>query len=170
MSRAAKPRSSGRVWILMILGLISINVVIVGVTVYFALSDKSVAVEPDYYAKAVRFDQTMRQREASAKLGWSADPSLRPSPDGRSMQLAIAITNRGGQPVEGALVQAEAFASARAARRQELTLAPAADQPGVYLADVIIDRPGLWRIRIAVRRGEEFFVRDTDLIVPDLLR
>ena len=164
----AKP--AGRIWPAIIVSLLSMNACIVAITVYFATSDKSVATEPDYYAKAVDFGNAIEQRTANARLGWSAHPTLRASHDGRTMELAIALADREGSPIADAAVSAVVFASARAGQRQSLALSATDPASGVYLAPLSIDRSGVWNIRINAARGRETFTRETDLLVPELPR
>jgi nitrogen fixation protein FixH len=164
-----RPRS-GRWWPMLIVSLLGMNASIVGVTVYFAFSDKSAATEPDYYAKALDFDSTIRQREASARLGWTAAPMLRATKDGKSMELAITLVDREDRPVTGATVSAIAFASARSGQRQAISLVAVDSLSGVYAAPLGIDRSGRWNIRITATRGGDTFMRETDLLVPELSR
>ncbi len=181
---SAPRRASGRPWIAMILGLLSLNATIVGTTVYLALSDSTSAIEPDYYARALHYDDVIQQRAASAKLGWKADASFRVAPGGRSMELAVTLKDREGRPVEHADVRAVAFASVRASERQSLALrelapgggsteaahaaagANQAGEPGVYAAPLRIGATGAWRITITAQRMSETFVSQTDLFVP----
>ncbi len=94
----ASKRSSGRMWPVMIFSLLSMNAGIVGVTLYFALSDKSAATEPDYYAQAIDHDATMRRRAASLRLGWKAMATLRRRPMGRrSSSRSAWWIGRGGR-------------------------------------------------------------------------
>ena len=46
--------------------LLAMNMVIVGITVYAALSDKSVSIEKRYYEKALAWDETAKQRDLNA--------------------------------------------------------------------------------------------------------
>lgn len=161
----AAPRSSGRAWLLMVVGLLAMNASIVAATVFFAVRDDSAATEPNYYAKAVAYGDTIRLREAGKRLGWKAEPTLRPAADGLSMELAVTVTDRDGVPIDGAAVTAEAFANARSGDRQSLQLARLAG--GEYAAPVRITRSGLWRVRLLVRRADDAFAYETDLLVPD---
>ncbi len=160
-------RGTGRIWPLLIVALIAMNASIVGITVYFATSDKSGSVEPDYYAQALKYGDTIRQRATSAALGWTAEPSLRAAAGGRTMDLVIALEDRSGHPIDGAIIHVMAFASARASDRQSLTLGPDGVNTGQYVSLIRIDRSGLWCLRITVQRGADTFSRQTDLLIPD---
>ncbi|MBL8763319.1 MAG: FixH family protein [Phycisphaerae bacterium] len=162
--------SSGRLWPVLILMLIGMNASIVGATVYFALSDGSVATEPEYYAKALRFEETIRQRERSAELGWIARPTVRWLDNGRAARLVVTLSDREGRAINGARVTAVAFANVRSGERQPLNLGPTDLGAGEYEAPIRIDRPGLWHIRIGAEHEGSSFVRETDLLVPDPAR
>jgi len=179
---AGAPRSvrtsRGHRWVAMIFGLIGLNMTIVGFTLYFALTDKSSAIEPDYYARALKYDEVIQQRAASAALGWKATASLRPSPSGTSVELVVNLVDREGHAVERADVTATAFASVRAGERQTLTLREDREAPtievgatpravaGTYAAPMRLSAPGVWRVDVTAKRGRDTFAQQTDLFVP----
>jgi nitrogen fixation protein FixH len=165
-ARTAIGPGAGRMWPAMIVGLISLNASIVAVTVFFAFSDKSVATEPDYYTKALNYNDTILQRATNQRLAWRLTPSLRPASDGRSIELAASLADRDGAPIAGARIETIAFASVRSGARQQLQLA-ASRAPGEYTAPIRIDRPGQWYLRFTVVSGADTFTRETTLLVPD---
>lgn len=162
--RSAAERRAGWIWPMFIVGLLSINATVVGVTVYCAMGDKSAAVEPDYYAKAVNFNQTLAQRETNTRLGWTADASLAPAADGGPARLCINLADASGAGLHDAVIDAELFSNLRASQRQQLKLSPTGE--GRYAAPARIDRSGLWQVRVRVQRGDQTFTHDTQLLVP----
>jgi nitrogen fixation protein FixH len=147
----------------MVFGLLGLNVAVVGVTLYLAHSDASFAVEPDYYQKAVEWDESARARAASDRLGWTG--SLEVSPGSAAPPfVTVRLIDRAGAPVADAHVQAAAFASARAAERRLLTLPQT--QPGIYAAAMPDARPGQWEFRISATRGSERFQTSVERTVP----
>ena len=154
-------RARGLHWPLAIVSLLGLNMVIVFITVAYATGDKSAAVEPDYYRKAVEWDQVAAEHEASRKLGWQAGTWIDFS--GPTSHLLVTLTDREGRPVRGAQVEAETFASLRSADRQTLHLLPsdaAPDTASAYSAPISIHQPGLWEVRLTCRRGDETFMAD----------
>jgi nitrogen fixation protein FixH len=125
-----------------------------------------VATEPDYYAKAINYEQTIVQRQTNAKLGWSASPSLDGDAATGAISLAVTLLDKAGEPVKGATVSAVAFASARSGQRQMLTLAAIDAATGKYSSPIKINRSGVWVVRITATRGDETFTRETELFVP----
>jgi nitrogen fixation protein FixH len=132
----------------------------VGVNVWvmhLARSDPSFAVEADYYARAVHWDDELAQRRRNEALGWQAAPSLARDA-GESTLLRVRLTDAAGRPLGDAAVAVEAFAVARSARVERATLAPApGEAPGAYDGRLRMAQPGLWELRVvATRNGERF--------------
>jgi nitrogen fixation protein FixH len=69
--------------------------------------------------------------------------------------LTITLTNRDGQPLDGADVTVEAFAHSRANDRLQLELRPLGD--GHYAVESPFRRAGLWEFRFTVQRGPDTF-------------
>ena len=137
--------------------LLGTNVCIVGATVYLANSDRSFAVVPDYYQKALAWNQTLAQQQRNAALGWSATVSVgAESTLGRT--VSVRLLDRAGMPVERANVELIAFHDARAADQYGATLSEAA--PGVYETAMPIERAGSWEFRIRVQHGTDVFTAE----------
>jgi nitrogen fixation protein FixH len=151
------------VWPLGIVALLLMNMTIVGITVYFAASDPSVGVEPDYYQKAVAWDKTARQREADRALGWQASADVGRGEAGRPA-LVVTLADREGRPISGAQVTAVAFPNTRSTQRQTLTLAPAGE--GRYTAPLALTAGGLWQVRLEARTTADTFTSTCTLIAP----
>lgn len=131
-----------------------------GVNIAFMIvanRDPSFAVEPDYYRKALEWDQTMAQEARNAELGWTISARLGPAGVGAG-RLVATIRDRAGALLGGATVTVEAFPSARAREIATLALAPTGEA-GVYAATLPSGRPGLWELRMRVSRGGEVFTR-----------
>lgn len=140
------------------IGIALVLALTVGSNIWMAIiasSDEAFAVEPDYYRKAVHFDDEMALRAESARLGWSVRPELRlgtPSAPGR---LAVKVRDAAGAPVPGATVTLVAMHNARASRQLTATLADAGD--GRYETALDAQRPGEWELRLMVTRGSDRF-------------
>lgn len=138
-------------WPAAIIGLIGLNMAIVGATIYFATHDPSAAVEPDYYQKAVDWDADARERARSERLGWTASVEL-DAPG----ELSVRLTDRDGHAVAGAQIVVRAFAVARAGDRQTLTCTET--QSGRYVAPIAVSRRGLWQFHVDARRAGDHHV------------
>jgi nitrogen fixation protein FixH len=162
-TRATRRTPSGWPWPLAIVVLLVSGV---GSNIAFmvvASGDASFAVERDYYRKALDWDRTMAQEAANAALGWAVSAEFEGGAPPGETRLVARVVDRAGAPVPGAQVAVEAFASARAAEVFSAALEPRSD--GLHSATLPSARPGLWEIRLRVRRGEEVF---TQIISRDL--
>ncbi|MFO0785992.1 MAG: FixH family protein [Phycisphaerales bacterium] len=161
---AAAP-AGGKKWIAMIFSLIGLNMCIVGATVYFAVSDKTVAVEPDYYAKAIAYDDVIAQRSENSRLGWKTTPTLLQRAGQDNLELSVTVSDRDGAPLRGANIQVVLFPNLRAQDRQTLKLSEVATTPGSYSAPCRMIATGTWRIRTSIRRGDSVFTNERDVAV-----
>lgn len=142
---------TGRGMIAMVFALLGGSVLTCVALATAANSDPGFAVEPDYYGKAVRWDQTTAEHAASAALGWTLTLATRPAGPGE-VQLLATLRTADGRLVEGARLHLEAFANARAAAIHEVDMI---EEAGVHQAIVPIGTPGLWELRWRAVRGTE---------------
>jgi nitrogen fixation protein FixH len=156
-------------WPGMIFVLIGINVCIVMLTVVLAHSDRSLAIEPDYYQQAVEWNQTAAQQRINAALGWKVNVSIAPDRTGPFVIEAI-IRDHQGAPIEQALVSAIAFSSLRSADRIAITLKEGL--AGVYGAPLPSAHPimGTWEVRCTIRRGDTVFTCNAHATIKDSMR
>jgi len=138
-------------WPGLIVAMLAANAAIVGATIFLAVSDKSFAVEPDYYRKAMSWDQTATQRQLNADLGWIVE-----IPDAHSGQpIALRLLDRDRHVVRGAEVDIVAFHNATANDLLKATLLEI--EPGLYRSDETLARAGSWEIRVVARQGTQIF-------------
>lgn len=154
MQPAAPPRRSPLLWPGLIVGLLVLHVAAVLTMVLVATRDRSFAIEPDFYQKGLHWDQSVRQREANARLGWRAALAFEGAPDSLGRRtLVCRLQDAAGRPIDDAAIDVVAFSHARAATR---TSAPLTRRgPGQYEAPLRVNRGGLWEFRLAVRRGPD---------------
>lgn len=151
---ASAPRQKRSLWPWMVVGLLAIPVTVDLGVIWFVGSDPTFAVEPQYYQKAVNWDDEMAQRRANDALGWTTRVEVLPSADGPT--LRVHLLDRDGQPVTGAQVTAQTFHNARASQVLTATLQGDGD---AYSAALAMRRPGVWEVRLAVQRGKDRFTR-----------
>lgn len=159
-ARQAGPEAPRRrAWLFpgIVFGLLGTQFGICGLAIYLANADPSFAIEPDYYRKAVAWDQENARRHASVALGWQLDFAFADEADalGRR-QLTCSLRDRDGRPIRGATIEVAAFASARGNQRETWTLDDTGD--GSYEAFVTARRPGLWELRTTVAAAGHVFV------------
>lgn len=138
---------------------VGVNVVIL----VAARSDRTGSVvEPDYYRKAVAWDETMVRRAASDRLGWSATarierPVTRTDADAAEQdEVLVQIRDEMGASVQGAQASAVLIHNLEAGHPLAVPLGER--EPGLYVATIARVRAGRWEVRVEAQRGEERFL------------
>lgn len=144
----------GALWPAVIAGALGLHVVGSMVMVYFATSNESYAVEPDYYQKALHWSDKQAQDRVNAELGWQLKYTVEPAQPGQDPTLSVTLTSTEGDPVTGATVAVETFANAR--RNDILTSTVSPSESG-YETTMPMRRDGLWEFRFTVTRGDDLF-------------
>jgi hypothetical protein len=151
---AAPARPSRLIWPGLIIALLAGHVVLTLVMVYIATRDRSFAIEPDYYQKALHWDAFVQQQRDNVRLGWTAAIDVDSHADVFGQQkLTCRLTDKAGRPLEGAAIDLLAFAHARGSQRIAAVL-PSQGQ-GIYQAMLRFPQKGLWEFRLVVRRGPD---------------
>jgi len=136
------------IWPAIVVGLLVLGVGANVLLMLYATGDPSFAVEPDYYAKALAWDDHMAQERRNADLGWTIALDLASGPASTGLVgVAATVTDRQGALIEDATVSIEAFSYARG--NEKVT--------AVLPADLPLPRKGLWEFRCTARRGEDVF-------------
>lgn len=147
-------RSRGWYWPVglaaLLVGSAGVNIALVVIT----SRDASFAVEPDYYAKALAWDDTMAQQARNEALGWSLGLRVEPAGERGRMTVTARLTDSAGAPLLGAHVAIEARHNARANRVLTAALEP---WDAGYAAAMPLARPGLWEFRVRATRGRDVF-------------
>lgn len=146
-------------WPGFVVGLLTMSLTFVTITVVAAVGDPSFAVHEDYYERAINWDRHVDQQRRNEALGWSVGLSLSP---GEPTGVRLLLSDRAGAGLEGASIAGECFHQARAAEVRGMEFAPAG-RPGLYEAPVLLDRPGRWRIRLRIEVGGEAFTDEQTL-------
>jgi nitrogen fixation protein FixH len=161
---AAATAARGRFWAwlpaLLLGGLLGTQLVVLT----RVLHDPSVALEPDYYRKAVSWDEQRALERRSAALGWRAAVTAEPGPLAGSVRLGVRLTDAAGAAVSGATLTGQAFANARAGRMLALRWMEAA--PGRYESEIAAALPGVWELRLQAARSADTFQHISRLTLP----
>jgi nitrogen fixation protein FixH len=143
-------------WVGLILSLLGGQILLMLVMAYLATADASFAIEPDYYQKGINWDAEAAQQQENLRLGWSLGFHVgeQASVFG-DRTLTCTLTDRDGRPLEGAAIDAVAFAHARGNQRASFVLTEMG--LGRYRAELPVKRNGIWEFRFVVRRGPDTF-------------
>jgi hypothetical protein len=123
-----------------------------GTLAMIAANDPSFALEPDYYQKAVSYDDELRQQDENRRLGWTLELTAEPSSVTRPSRIVLVAADGRG-PITGANVEARALRNAMASI--VLTGSFQETGPGRYEAELPLARGGLWEFRFVLVRGGE---------------
>ena len=137
-------------WALVPVVLIAGTITFAAFAVRLAMNDRQAnAVEPDYYRKAVAWDDWKRQQAQNGALGWVVTPSFEASPvDPRRPRLRLDVADKHAVPIEGATVRAQVVPIRDPDARIDVQLV--ADPAGGYVADVPLRVGGQWEARVEV--------------------
>lgn len=153
----------GTGWPIAIAAILGITVVANFAVLYVAGNDPSFVVEPDYYQKAVHYDDEMAQEQRNQQLGWLLTPSVAPlRPAGAD--VTVRLTDARGIPLTGVHVRVAAVYNARAADVLDTTLSPRPDSE--YVGHLPMRHAGEWELRFEAVRGPERFTAVRRVDVP----
>jgi len=147
------PVSSGTFWAWVPAGLLGAMFLGLGSMAYVAVNDPGFALEPNYYDKAVHWDRSQAEAQASRALGLQLglEKALALDTNGQ-VRLTLTVSDRSGAALGGAEVKIEAFPNAAASRVEVLQLKEIS--PGVYSGEIARGARGLWELRITVKRSD----------------
>jgi len=143
------------IWPGMIIALLVLHILAVVSAVFVATRDRSFAVEPNYYQKALHWEDTLRQREANQRLAWQVALELGGDRSTGQRLVSCRLSDSQGRPLEGGLIDLVAFAHARGNDRFAAVLEEST--PGRYEGAVRMPRGGTWEFRLVIHRGPETF-------------
>lgn len=144
---------------MVVAGLLGGHVIFILIAITLATGDRSFAVVPDYYKKAVDYDHRKVELAASAELGWRVQ--LQPAGTMDTVgqrEVVVLLHDRDGDPISGAQVGLDCYHYARAGELLSLELEEA--EPGRYVGTDRLGKEGFWQFEIAAQRGDERFVTE----------
>lgn len=133
------------------------------VVMRIASSDPAFAVEPDYYRKAVHYDDVMAQQRMNQQLGWQLVAEVDPIIRSRPTRLTIRAYEATGTPLTGATLAVMARFNARA--NDTLTTGLQEEAPGRYVGQLPVARPGAWELRLDAVRDSARYRATTRVMV-----
>ena len=155
-ARGSKEQASqGRFWAWVPVGLLVTCLGGLGVMLAIALDDPGFGVEPEYYAKAVAWDEKQAQDRINTELGWSAPILVEPGSNGATLELQLADKAR--MPIVDAQAGITAFHVGRSAKHLEAPLKHRGE--GRYVGRLPAARSGLWELRLEIKRGSQRFTQ-----------
>lgn len=142
-----------------VLGLLGGHMIFIFTAITLGTGDPSFAVVPDYYEKAVDYDDRKALLVQSAALGWSVQlqPSQRADTIGQR-ELVVQVLDREGEPVHGLTVRVDAYHMARAGDPVGFDCVEVL--PGQYMGQSRMNREGFWQFAIEASSEHHRFIAD----------
>jgi len=162
VTRAARVR-----WPLIVVGLLMTHVGAMMLAVQIASSDTGHAVLPNYYDKAIRWDDRQAEARESDRLGWSVSVTPAALTDANGDRaVRILMHDRFGAPVVDAAVSARVWHHALG-DAHDLLVRPTGE-PGLYVATAPMARPGSWQCELIAEHAGARFVESyaLDVVSP----
>lgn len=148
-----------------VLGLLGGHMVFIFTAIAIGTGDPSFAVVPDYYQKAVDYDEKKALLAQSEKLGWSVDVSASDSADATGQrELIVQIRDAQGKPVGDRVVSIEGYHRARAG--EPVSMQCVEVLPGQYVGKARMSREGFWQFTIDARGDGARFVGEIQQFLP----
>jgi len=153
---ARSARHSWR-WPLIVVGILGVHVTGMMTATLIATRDKSFIVLPNYYQKALEWDQRKSDLAAADKLGWNQRVTMSDFDAANQTQfIRIEMIDRNQQPIEGLSISITAAPETHPDRFQTFQLI--SESPGSYVGQLMVIRSGAWSIDIDAKRGKEHYV------------
>ena len=111
-------------------------------------------VDNDFQKKEALYNAYLEQVRRQHERGWVVRKGwLEVAHAGQAAKFQVMVHDRNGNAVAGAEVQGGFLRSADTRLDQRFTLVETA--PGVYQHDVVLPLPGVWKLVLEIRRGED---------------
>lgn len=151
-------------WKYVVIGLLGLNAAIVAVTVVLASNDDRATPEPDYYAKAMHWDDHQRQLAANQQLGWKISwDGSEVSPSGERA-IRVGVKDAKGGAIVDAKVSVIIYHNA--ASNSRLAGTAVGESPGIYKVQLPAPRGGAWTVRAEISRGAEKYIDERQCEFP----
>lgn len=141
MADETKSKKRRSPWPFAIVGVFAVQACVLGATMVMAARSPSMP-EPDYYAKALSWDERAAAVARPRAEGWSWSVS------GHGRMVTVTIADGAGAALAGAAVDATAFHGTTALDRHAVAFVETA--PGVYRGSLPERRAGFWELRFEI--------------------
>lgn len=144
-TKTAGSKRKRSIWPYALAAMFCVHASIVFITMTFA-SKTPANAEPEYYEKAIAWNDESGSRLTVQREGWLVDASI------EGQTVTLGLRSREGSPITGAEVVAVSLHRASPLDRTVLSFIELSD--GGYTADLPSDRVGLWDLRFSVTTSE----------------
>lgn len=142
-----------------VLGLLGGHVVFIMTAITLATGDRSFAVVPEYYQKAVDYDQRKAALQESRALGWLVALQPDETIDAVGQRgVKVRITDRQGNPLSNLTLKIDCYHLSRASDALSLELSEIA--PGEYEGQARMAKEGFWSFELTAVGEDTTFVTE----------
>ncbi|MFK7790373.1 MAG: FixH family protein [Phycisphaeraceae bacterium] len=148
-----------------VLGLLGGHMIFIFTAIAIGTGDPSFAVVPDYYQKAVDYDEKKALLAESAELGWTVE--LMPSDTADAIgqrELIVQLRDASGKPVRNRVVKIDGFHQARASQPISMTCVEVL--PGQYVGKGLLTREGFWQFTVDAASEEASYIAEVKQFLP----
>ncbi len=142
-------------WPLGLVCLFLVSASFVLTTAILGAGKGSKAVEPDYYARSLDWDNEKERLQAADRLGWDIKLTASPTIDPLGTRtITVTIRDKEGNPINDSLVELVCFSQSNAHEPLEIVLPFTAQ--GQYQSPLkAMHTAGMWEFRISIRHAGE---------------
>ena len=127
--------------------------------VSLAVRDGGYQYEPNYYQKAIKWDETIAQEKRNAALGWKLTFVNVPVVSSSNAQpFCISLKDKKGAVLDQTSVKAVAFHNAHSMQRKTLLFQR---KGALHCVTYPFKRGGLWEFRFTAKRINTIFTNTT---------
>lgn len=164
MPNAAK-RAPGWWYPWIFVGGMGVVVLVNAVLVYFAVGTWSGLETDNYYRRGLQYNEAIADARMQRERGWKSTLTVSAGPvEGRAFDVGVAFRDKAGAALEGLTVQVLAERPTAQGHDREITLTPVGG--GVYAGRLVLELPGLWRVRTIAALGTSLYQTAERLQVP----
>jgi nitrogen fixation protein FixH len=137
-------------WPLGVVGILLMTFSANAVLLFQATRPDAAAPIEDYYARSLRWDETLALRESSRALGWTAAWDLPAGPEyapSMPRPVDLSLTDREGLPLRGIRGTLTALRPSDPSLTEQAQLTELPHAPGVYRCLLRFPVDGVWEIQ-----------------------
>ncbi|MEQ9349035.1 MAG: FixH family protein, partial [Alphaproteobacteria bacterium] len=134
-----------------------------GAFIWLALDTWSGLTSDESYAEGLAYNDTLRQAETQAALGWQVGTDVRPL-DGGHMAIELELRDRDGSVLRGLTLEGRLTRPTAAGLDQALAFVAVGD--GRWRAELVAPVAGQWDLEVEVARDDQVFRLRQRIMAP----
>lgn len=132
-----------------IISFFAVLVAAMAIFIWLAIRNYPGEVREDAYREGLKYNQLLARAQAQEKLGWQGELNF--SMHGRKIEITFKLSDKNGDPIRNASVNAWFIRPTHAGHDQEIPLKP--DGKGSYSGKTSLAWQGDWEVHISATKG-----------------